>query len=100
MTRPALMFDAYKDERGNYTCDSVSEIPETETEIPGNRYAAVESPVIEPPQWLLDADQLFRQSLQSNYSGDYSEYFVQMQDQFARMHELLQQQMAQYTGNH
>lgn len=48
------------------------------------------------PPWVLQANQLFHQSISANVEGVYSDYMRQVQAQFDEMHQQLQRQMRAY----
>lgn len=114
MTKPVKVFEAYKNSQGRYECHSVRETA-FEQDHSGSDYCDSDhsnpSPGVAgnaffidpnlakvvPPDWALQAREIFLQSLHSNCHGGHAEYLKQMHVQFELMRQTLQQQMAQFS---
>lgn len=117
MTKPARVWETYKNSQGQYECRCVrqsSAEPDAEPEF-WQQHAETDDACsdsgdteqafyINPdlaravsPDWAVQAQQIFMQSLHSNFQGGHADYLKQMRIQFELMHQTLQQQMAQFS---
>lgn len=128
MAQPTLIFEASKNPQGDYECHTVSEEIHSRSnaktgaeshvnsgtenqwaEFAGNESDDVQSgqsyyidPNIvhsAPPNWAVQANELFEQGLRSNSQGGYTDYLTQMREQFEQMRQTLQEQMNQRNHN-
>ncbi|MDX3774879.1 hypothetical protein QE250_12190 [Chromatiaceae bacterium AAb-1] len=113
VTRPVLIFEAGRNAQGDYECYSMQEILNDESTATSER-AEFDGPTVDTekpappfyidpniagsisPDWVVQANALFLQGLQSNLQGGHTAYLKQMREQFELMRQTLQQQMAQY----
>lgn len=118
MTKPGRVYETYKNSLGQYECQPISQAgfgqgdaaadfwaEDCEPDV-ANSYSGPEEQAfyIDPgivravsPDWAVQAQQIFMQSLHSNFQGGHADYLKQMRIQFELMHQTLQQQMAQFS---
>lgn len=118
MTKSGWVFEAIKNSQGQYECQQARQTAfeqgyagsdfradDIDTEHV-NQFSGRAEQVfyIDPqlvravsPDWAVQAQEIFMQSLHSNSHGVHADYLKQMRAQFDVMHLTLQQQMAQFS---
>lgn len=104
-----LILDASKNSQGDYECHTVTELQSTKDDSSFKQFSSsgdshqryyIDPDIVNEtiPSWSMQANNLFFQTILSNYQKyNYTEYMIQVREQFEKMRQSLQEQMAKYN---